>query len=146
MILYLIDPNTMSIQRIQTILRRNWWSCTSSNTSLFLSTYEHSSTIMEFTLQPSIQLINKWTSPITCNKDEYIKDINYNNQTLALTIYNKKYFTKRLELRSITKLDYLWTFQLDIRGECHNSLRCCSLNNNQWLVADFDNQSLFHIQ
>jgi len=142
---YLIDQNTMTIERIQTIPKRNWWSCTCSNTSLFLSTYEYGSSIMEFNLQPSIQFIKKWTSPITCNKDEFIKDIFYNNQSIALTIYNKKYFTKRIELRSLTKFDYLWSLELDIRDQCHNTLRSCSLHDNQWLVADFDNQRLFHI-
>jgi hypothetical protein len=142
---YLVDENTMLIERIQTISRHNWWSCTCSNTSLFLSTYEQGSSIMEFSLQPSIQFIKKWTTPITCNKDEFIKDIIYNNQSIALTIYNKKYLTKRIELRSLPKFDYLWSFDLDIRGECYNTLRCSSLNDNQWLVADFHNQTLFHI-
>jgi hypothetical protein len=143
---YLIDANAMLIQRIETILRRNWWSCTCSNTSLFLSTYEHGSSIMEFSFQPSIELIKEWKSPLTCHKDEFIKDIVYNNQTIALTIFNKKYLTKRIDLRSITKFDCLWSLELDIPGQCHNTLRCCSLNDNQWLVADFDNQRLFHIR
>jgi len=143
--IYLINENTMSIEPIQTISRRNWWSCTCSNTSLFLSTYENASSIMEFSLQPSIQFVKQWTSPLTCNKNEFIKDIVYDNQTLALTIYNKKFFTKRIELRSLTKFDYLWSLQLDIPGECYNTLRCCSLYDNQWLVADFHNQRLFHI-
>jgi len=143
--IYLFDQNTMSIESIQTIPRRNWWSCTCSNKSLYLSTYEHGSSIMEFCFQPSIQLIQQWTSPITCDKDEFIKDIIYNNQTIALTIYNQKYLTKRIELRSINKLHFIWKLQLDIQGECHNTLRICSINQNQWLIADFNNQSLFHI-
>ncbi|UJR24583.1 hypothetical protein I4U23_005958 [Adineta vaga] len=143
---FLLDTNTMSIEPIETIFRRNWWSCTCSNTSLYLSTYEHSSSIMEFRLQPSIQFVKEWKSPLTCKRDEFIKDIIYNNETIALTIFNKKSFRKRFELRSIRKFDYLWSLELDIHGECHNTLRCCSLPDNQWLVADFDNQRLFHIR
>ncbi|CAF0805802.1 unnamed protein product [Adineta steineri] len=143
---YLIDENTMSIERIETILRRNWWSCTCSDTSLYLSTYEQGTSIMEFSLQPSIELIKEWKSPLICHKHEYIKDIVCNNQTIALTIYDKKFLTKRIELRSIKHFDYIWSLKLDIEGECHNSLRCCSLYDNQWLVADFHNQRLFHIR
>jgi len=143
--IYLIDQNTMLIQSIQTISRRNWWSCTCSNTSLFLSTYQYGSTIIEFSLQPSIKFLQEWKSPFTCDQDEFIKDIIYNNQTIALTIFNQTNFTKRIELRSLPKLDYLWSLKLDIQGQCHNTLRCSSIDNNQWLVTDFHNQRLFHI-
>jgi hypothetical protein len=143
--IYLIDQDKMSIESIQTIPRRNWWSCTCSNRSLFLSTYEHGSTIMEFSLKPSIQLIQQWTSPITCNKEEFIKDIVYKNDKIALTIYNQKYLTKRIELRTINQFKLLWSLQLDSPGECYNTLRICSINENQWLVTDFNNQCLFHI-
>ncbi|CAF1359457.1 unnamed protein product [Adineta ricciae] len=143
---YLLNIDNMSIERVETVFRRNWWSCTCSESSLFLSTYEHSSSIMEFCLQPSIEFIKEWKSPLTCRKDEFIKDIVYNNQTIAITIFNKKTFRKRFELKSLRKFDLLWSLDLDIRGECHNTLRCCSLPDNQWLLTDFDNQRLFHIR
>lgn len=143
---YSLDAETMSIERIESISRRNWWSCTCSPSSLFLSTYEHASSIMQFSLQPTIELIKEWKSPQSCKKDEAIKDIVYNNGTIALTIEQKTTFGKRIELRSIDKFDVLWSLPLDIANECHNTFRCCSLPQNQWLVADFANQRLFQIR
>lgn len=139
--IYLIDIKTMSIEHMENILpRRNWWSCTCSNTSLFLSTYEYGSSIIELNFSTK-----QWTNHLICNKNEFIKDIIYNNQTIAITIYNKKFSTKSIQLRSTVKFDFIWSYQLDIQGQCHNTLRCCSLDNNQWLITDFDHQRLFHI-
>ena len=45
----------------------------------------------------------------------------------------------RLELRSSTTLDCIWS--IHIHGRC----RCCSINGDQWLVMDHDDCRFFHI-
>lgn len=143
--IYVLNPQTMSIQSMDNISRQNWWSCTCSEKSLFLSTYDQGSSIIEYHLHPTVQINNQWKSPLTCTKEESIKDIVYNNEKLGLTIFNQKNLTKRFELRSMNQLDILWVYQIDIPGSCHNTLRCCSLNDNEWLIADFDHRELIHL-
>ena len=132
------DENLSTIERIQTIPRANYWSCTCSPTCLYLSSNdEHSSTINEFRLQSSIEFNRK---VFNSSKDHFIKDISYRNQTILLTNFDK------IELRTIEKFELIWSLDLDIPGgDCLNTLRCSPINDNQWLIADFLNQRLFQI-
>ncbi|CAF3405095.1 unnamed protein product [Rotaria sp. Silwood1] len=82
--IYLVDENKMSVDHVYRIVERNWESCTCSDTSLFVCTNERASSIMKFTLLPSIKFIGIWNSPLTCTKNEIIDDINHNNENLAL--------------------------------------------------------------
>lgn len=143
--IYIFNPQTKSIQIMENISRLNWWACTSSDKSLFLSTYDQGSTIVEYQLHPTIQMKNQWKSPLTCTKEESIKDLISKSDKLGLTIFNQKNFMKRFELRSLNELAILWVFQIDIPGSCHNTLRCCSLNADEWLIADFDHRQLIHL-
>jgi hypothetical protein len=103
----LIDENSMSIEYVETISVQNWWSCTCSETSLFLLTNEITSSIMEFNLLPSMQLVNQWPEPDKCTRDESIEDINFNHGTIALIIHNETQNAIHLELRSSDKFDQL---------------------------------------
>ncbi|CAF5124357.1 unnamed protein product, partial [Rotaria sp. Silwood1] len=78
----------MSINNVLSIDERDLISCTCSDTVLFASTNERASSIMEFKLLPTIELIGEWKHPLTCDKDETICDIVYNNGNLALMIMN----------------------------------------------------------
>ncbi|CAF3724973.1 unnamed protein product, partial [Rotaria sordida] len=66
---FLVDENNMSIENIQALQKRKWLSCTTSETSLFLSTKVWGSSIMEFSLLPTIELVKQWQSPDTCSRD-----------------------------------------------------------------------------
>jgi hypothetical protein len=142
--IFLVDENMISIENIESIEKRNWLCCTCFKAQLFLSTNEWGSSVVEVSLSPSIAVINKWKSPITCSMDECIVDIVYNNEALAVGIGNKVEKSVRMELRSRKTLDRLWSLALDIEFE-HIVYRCCSLGGNQWLVADRSGGRLLHI-
>jgi hypothetical protein len=143
--LFLIDDNIMLIEKISTIQNIEWSSCTCSDASLFLSTNERSSSIMEFNLLPNIELTTHWKSPVTCEKNEQIDSMIYNNGTIALIIRN--FYTKsvRIELRFSATLDCLWSLILDIQCDKKIPFHCCSLSFDEWLVADYKNSRLLHI-
>ncbi|CAF4847139.1 unnamed protein product, partial [Rotaria sp. Silwood2] len=83
---FLINENLTSIECIQTIEKKQWLSCTCSNASLFLTTNTSTSDIFQFNLLSSFHFIKQWKSPQTCNYDESIYNIAYNNETIALII------------------------------------------------------------
>jgi hypothetical protein len=142
--IFLVDENTMSIESVQTVEKRNWCSCTCFNDQLFLSTSVWGSSIVELSLLPSIAIIKKWKSPITCTMDEFIDGIVGRNETLAVVIRNKVEKSVRIELRSCKTLDRAWSLALDVvfkDGRYHY----CSLNCNEWLVADHSGRRLLHI-
>ncbi|CAF0942577.1 unnamed protein product [Rotaria sordida] len=142
---FLLDENKMSIQQVQAIKGQRWYSCTCSDTSLFLSTAKAGSSISEFKISSSIELTKQWQSPDTCTKDEWIYDIVYSNGTLALMIGEQKNKTKRMELRSSMTLDRIWLLRLDIVDLQNRAIRCCLLNDEEWLVIDRSSSRLFHI-
>ncbi|CAF1154962.1 unnamed protein product [Rotaria sordida] len=142
--LYLIDESTMSIVRIQKVPKLSWWSCTCSDTYLYVTTKDWGSNIYQFTLWPSIQLAKRWQSPQTCKQNETINNIIYNKEKLALLIYNRLTESQIIELRISTTFDCLWSLNLDIDYDSR-SIRCCLLNNDEWLVIDWNTSNLYHI-
>ncbi len=142
---FLVDENTMSIESVQTIAKQRWLSGTCFNDELFLSTDEWGSSIVKLRLSPSISVIKKWKSPKTCTTDEWIDDIGYNNGALAVVIRNKIEQSIRMELRCCKTLDRLWSLLLDIKYNKDIPFRCCSLDCNGWLVADYNARRLLHI-
>ncbi|UJR34120.1 hypothetical protein I4U23_021527 [Adineta vaga] len=142
--LFLIDESTMSIIRVQKIPKLSWWSCTCSDTNLYLTTKDWASNIYQFTLWPSVQLIKRWQPPQTCKQDETINNIIYNKDKLALMIYNRLNKTKSIELRSANTFERLWTLDLNIDYDSR-AVRCCLLNHDEWLVVDWNTSNLFHI-
>ena len=110
---YLLDEEAELINVVQTI-EKQCLSCTCSDTFLFLSTNQFGSSIMQFSLLPSIKLIRESKSPHTCAEDELIHDIVYRNETLALIIANKSDNSIRMELRSVETLDRIWLLRPDI--------------------------------
>ncbi len=142
--LFLVDESTMSIIRAQKIPKLSWWSCTCSDTCLYITTKDWASNIYQFTLWPSIQLSKRWQPPQTCKQDETINDIIYNKEKLALMIYNRLTKSKTIELRISTTLDHLWSIDLDIDYDSR-AIRCCLLNHDEWLVIDWNTSNIFHI-
>jgi polyhydroxyalkanoate synthesis regulator phasin len=142
---FLVDEDNMSIENIQTLQKRKWLSCTTSETSLFLSTKVWGSSIMEFSLLPTIELVKQWQSPDTCTRDEVINGIVYNNGTLAMMIKNPSEKTIHIEMRSSATLDRLWSVRLNIAYSQNIRTRCCLLTHNEWLVVDRNTSRIFHI-
>jgi hypothetical protein len=142
--IYILDIDTINIERVETTQKLHWLSCTCSDTSLFLSTNEKGSSICEFNLLNSLQAAKRWDSPDTCAKEERIHDMFYNKGTLILLIENSATEKVRAELRSSARFDRLWSIQLDIDYQA-KSFSCCLLNSDQWLIVDSNTSRLFQI-
>jgi hypothetical protein len=137
--LFTLDEKTMMLEKYCISFNEDWWRGTCSDDILFLSSAEWGSSIHEFNLRSQFQFIKAWNTPVTCGKDEIICDLKYNNGFLAVPIFNKHKEESRLDLRSSTTLDCIWS--IHIHGRC----RCCSINGDQWIVMDHDDYQFFHI-
>jgi arsenate reductase-like glutaredoxin family protein len=142
--IFTVDENTMSIEPIQIDQNQNWFSCTCSDTTLFLSTANGGSSILIFSLYPSIQFEKKWTSPQTCASHQIITNIAYKNETLTVALIDCRKKEKWIELRSSTTLEQLWSLKLDIEYST-KVFRCCSLTHGDWLAWNYDAPYLLHI-
>ncbi|CAF5143235.1 unnamed protein product, partial [Rotaria magnacalcarata] len=143
--IFLISENTMSINAVEIIKERDWLSCTCSDTVIFVSTNELGSSIIEFALVPTMKSINEWKCPITCTRDDYIDDIVYKKENLALLIMNNTKKSLRIELRSASNLDYIWSIPLDVKCIQCITVRCCALTCNEWLIVDHETERLLQI-
>jgi hypothetical protein len=141
---FIMDENTMSIGLIKIDQNQNWFSCTCSDTTLFLSTANGGSSIFKFSLFPIIEFEKEWTSPETCAIDQIISNIACKNETLAFVLIDCRKKEKLIDLRSSTTLERLWLLKLDIEYST-KIFRCCSLNHEDWLVWDYNASCLLHI-
>lgn len=143
---FLLKENSLTIERLETIVEQYWWSCTCSDTSLFLTNTTMGTNIFQFNLLSSFQLIKRWKPPESCKKLEFIDDINYNNGKLALVIKVSSNNTVHLELRSSTTLDRIWIIKLNVKKSWfQQTIRCCSIKYDEWLVIEGNTSHLFHI-
>ena len=145
--LYLVHENIRRVQKALSQQNPPWSSMTCSDTSLFLSTNDRTSSIYVFTLLPTIQLANQWQYPTTPvpTQQEKIDNIVYSNGTLALLLRNPADKSVRLELRFSSTFDHLWSLALDITSNKNIPFHLCSLSFDEWLVADYQNNALLHI-
>jgi hypothetical protein len=142
---FLLDEETMSIESIRMTAKQNWCCGTCSDRSLFLATYKRGSSIMEFNLLPSIEFVKHWKSPDTCSREEGIHDMIYNNEKLFLIIENRVKKTIHVELKSSITFDRLWFLPLDSADNQNVQIRCCLLNDAEWIIAYHDLCRLLHI-
>jgi hypothetical protein len=143
---FLLKENSFSIERVYKIEEQYWWSCTCSDTSLFLTNTTMGTNIYQFNLLSSFQLIKQWKPPNSCKQHEYIDDIKYNNGTLALVIKVSSSNTVHLELRSSTTLEKIWKIQLNVnKSWFQQTIRCCSIKDDQWIIVEGNTSHLFHI-
>jgi hypothetical protein len=142
---FLVDPIKLSIEEISIVPEKKWCSCTCSDRSLYLSTMGLDSSITEYSLLPTIQLIRRWKSPDTCQKDEQIDHMRYNNETLALLVAKPHNETLHIQLRTSKTLQRLWSLELDIRYVNNYSFSFCLVNEDEWLVVDHENSRFIHI-
>ncbi|CAF4862465.1 unnamed protein product [Rotaria socialis] len=66
--IFFINENTMPIDNQHIMKERGWLPGTCSEAVFFACTNERASSIMEFTLLPTMQLIREWEHPFTCTK------------------------------------------------------------------------------
>jgi hypothetical protein len=141
---FLVNENLTSIKSIQTIEKKNWFSCMCSDAALFLTTNEPRSNIFQFNLLSSFQLINKW-SPLVCHlSTALIHNIAYNNQTVALIVEHDN-DESSIQLRSLTTLHCFWSLPIDLLHNARQMHRVCSLRADEWLVVDPKNSRLLQI-
>jgi hypothetical protein len=143
--IFLVDQRTISIEAIEINDKRKWSTGTCSDTFLFLSTNVWGSSIVQLRLIPSVTIIKEWKSPITCTQDELINGMVYKNKTCAIIIENNVQKSVRIELRSSETLDRIWSLPLNIILNQNILFYCCSLNCNEWLVADYESKRLLQI-
>ena len=142
---FIVDENTLTIEKVQTIEERIWLSCTCSKDFLFLSTDTFGSSIMTYSLLSSIKLITTWKSPHTCAKDEIIYSMAYSNETLGMLIKNKTEKSLRMELRSADTLNCIWSLRFDTVCNQNILFSCCSLTCDEWLVLDYETKRLLQV-
>ncbi|CAF4015282.1 unnamed protein product, partial [Adineta steineri] len=142
--IFILDPNTMLIQRIPIDQDRRCWSCTCSDTSLFLSTLFCGSSVLQYSLLPSIQFEKEWKSPETCTRRQMIIGTVCKNETIAMIIVDLLEKEKRIELKLSKTFEPLWSLKLDVVYS-DGYLSCCSLNDGHWLLSDYSTSSLIHI-
>jgi hypothetical protein len=143
--IFLVNENLTSIKSIQTIEKKNWLSCTCSDSALFLTTNEDSSNIFQFNLLSSFRPIKQWNSPEICKAGESIHNLAYNNGTLALIIRCKPDYNLKIELRSSTTLDHLCSLPLNFINNGGRIIRVCSLKYDEWLVIAHNTSHLLQI-
>ncbi|CAF3398258.1 unnamed protein product [Rotaria socialis] len=136
--IFLIEENMISIDKVKTMNNPDWLSCSCSDTLLFVSTHEWASSIIGFALVPAITPIKEWKYPLTCAKDDFIHDIVYHKENLVLMIKNDTKKSLRIELRSASSLDCIWSLPLDIKCIQNIAFRCCTLTGDEWLIPDYE--------
>jgi hypothetical protein len=143
--IFTLEESQMSLERIEYRETTALASCTCSNSSLFITTNEVDSSILEFKLAPKIELINRWKPADLCRPNEIIQDIVYHRRTFAFIIENHDRQTKRLELRSSRNFEQIWSLDFEQIDPLHNAFRLCSFNTNEWLVVAWKTAQIFHV-
>lgn len=144
-LIFLVDENTMSVDNLKVSKERFWQSCTCSDTSLYLSTNEYTSSVVELRLLPSVKFLKEWKAPVTCVQKEVISGIVYSDGKLALMVMNELKKTLRFALCDAKTMHCIWSRQLDIVCTQSIAFRCCALTCHQWLISDFETKRLIHI-
>ena len=143
--IFTLDESNMSLELIKCSEKTTLTSCTCSNSSLFITTNELDSSILEFKLLPKIEFINRLKPDNLCRPNEIIQDIVYHRRTFAFIIENQDRQTKRMELRSSRNFEQIWSLDFDPVDPLHNAFRLCSFNANEWLVVDWKSTQIFHV-
>ena len=142
---FLINQNNLSTEEISSVGRQAYCSCACFDKSLYISMRTRGSSIIQCDLLPTIRVIKDWSSPDSCQKDETISHMRYNNKALALLITNRDTGGVHIELKASETFQRLWLLRLDIENVHRRPFYCCVVNNNEWLIADNTTKRLIHI-
>lgn len=136
---FTVDPNVMTITKSPISSGTELSRVTCSDTALYLLTQGLGPTIFEYKIPPSTKNVKERRPPETCQQSEYVFDIKANKKTLAMVIFNTETDKTRLDLRSTTKYESLWSVDVG------DGYRCCLLHGEQWMVVDALSRRLFHV-
>jgi hypothetical protein len=143
---YRINETTLLTDRVYGIEEKDWFSCTCSDTYLYLTTGQMGTNIYQFKLLPLIRPVKQWIPPYSCKPHESIHDIQYNDRTIALIIRESFGGVIDIELRSSATLNRIWSLPLDMRSSgLWSRINCRSLQYNEWLIVHPATSRLFHI-
>jgi hypothetical protein len=139
--IFTLEESTMTLNQcpIQIDNEKEWSCGACSDTSLYLSTGDMSGSLYQYTLQPTIEFVKEWQLFALNSTYEGILTFTCANEKLALIISNIHIFQRRLDLRSSTTLERLWSIPLDAVAHC------CSINDDQWIVMELLKPRLLHI-
>jgi hypothetical protein len=100
-----LDQTKMIIEKynIPTRVKGHWHNVTSSSKYLYLTAYKWGSFIYQYNIihSSSLQLNQKWETPLTCNKEESIDHFFWKNNQIAMIIQNRINNNKQLNLINV---------------------------------------------
>lgn len=123
--LYLIHERTLSnFERISSIPLMNWWSATTYDKYLYLSTFGQDPILVQADLTKSFQLIKQMKSPFLTDRDEFIQQINSWNEKLIVIVSNRLEHLSICQLRSPLSFNLLSSIPLNFsKTSYQNSIR-----------------------
>jgi hypothetical protein len=146
---FFLDETKMILEKSTIPTRNNghWHSITCSFKSLFLTAYKWGSNIYEYNIDSSsIELKQRWQTPLTCTKDESIDHfVHNNNDHISMIIQNRIDQNKSFQLRFDKTLECIWSLKLN---QCHMTIHrntFCSIRQNEWLIIDSNQSRLLYI-
>ena len=140
---YTVDEELMIIEQYPLRDRTDWYSGTCSKNVLFLACKAEGSSIYRYMLEPTIRLVEKFKSPVSCLKNEMIMDLSISNDALACVILND-HREVHLDLCSSRTLERHWSCYIGLVFGT-NRIRCCFAFNNAWLVVEPNNSEILYI-
>ena len=143
--IYLVDEKKPEIQNLLTNPQRNWLACTCSDTDLFVSTNIWGSSIAQYHLSMTMELIKPWQPPYSCTTDECIECMTFNDGTLAVVIRSRLKQSIRIELKFPETFDCIWLLRLSTVHDFDQVFRCSSLTCGEWLVINTQSRQFLHI-
>ncbi|CAF2855576.1 unnamed protein product [Rotaria sp. Silwood2] len=134
------DDNTMILHQCQIDLinDKEWSFGSCSDTSLYLSTGDMSTTLYEYTLRPTIAFVREWQLLALYSRYEGTLTFTCANDKIALIISNIHAFQRCFGLYSSITFERLWSIPLNA------VVHCCSINNDQWIVMELLQPRLLH--
>lgn len=141
---FTFDDKTMIVERLEVLSLENqsWYCCACSDRSTFLATQQLNTTVFEYTSTNNKLTLKQKAR--CCSNNEYIEHMKCTKDLLALIILNDLTGERRLDMRSTSKLDQIWSISLDIKEKA-NVVSCCSLDEKGWLVVDVVQTRLIHV-
>lgn len=146
--IFLVNPtNLTAYQRLDMIPEQNWWSATTSQRHLYLSTFGKDPTVVEFDPLFSFRKIRAFKAPFLCKQDESIHQINANEKNLLITISNAEKKMARCDIRTLNTFDLILSCPLKIPARTYQvAIRCCLLPMDEFLIMYEDHLEVLHVR
>lgn len=142
--LFSISENLRNIRRFEIEKSNGWSVCDCCSTKIFLVNNENGPKIYPIALTTSFPRENVWSYPNDENHRLKIEDAVCRAETIALIVRNNTNRTIQVELRFSSTFDCLWISNIDLSYRRGLRLRCSSLNFDEWLILNEQNNELLH--